>query len=467
MPLDRRHFLGLAAGVLTCVRVAGAEDPGGEVTEVRARRQTLGLLEDGAGRTEAWIMGAGPGPAVIRARQGRELRLRFINELDAEIWLHFHGVRGPSEMMTLNIPPGAENAVECVFVPPDAGTFWLAPVANQSEARDRGLHAMLIVDEHEPIAGVADLPLVLDDWKLDGDGTIIDGFGDVEAMVGEGRLGNWFTINNRFRPRLVMPSGRFTRLRLLNAANVRTMGLLFKGGDALLVARDGQPVPPQRLDERAFMMAPGQRADILVRAEEPDIRLALDLFEDVVEIGYLSAVSSASPEPLPGDFALPPNPLPQPGPVADALTFSIRIEGGIKGGLESAILGGVERDLRTLLENGKGWAFNGVAGPAATPLFTVKQHETVLLEIDNRTAFSQPLHIHGHVWQELADEPSGLWTDTAVVAPRETMTLLFVADNPGTWAIQSLVAERADGGLFGAFVVEAADETEAPASIQP
>lgn len=454
MPLDRRHFMGLAVSVLSGASFAAAQEAAGDFIELRARKNTLGLLEGGAGKTEAWMMGTGPEPAVIRARQGEELRLRFVNDLDAEIWLHFHGVRGPSELMTLNIAPGKENAVECVFTPPDAGTFWIAPVANQSEARDRGLYAMLIVEEREPLSGIADLPLVLDDWKLDVDGAIIDGFGDIEAMVGEGRLGNWFTINNRFRPRLELEPGRHTRLRLLNAANVRTMGVLFKGRHPLLIARDGQPVPPQLLGNKALALAPGQRADLLVSPEEGDIRVALDLFEDIVEIGYLGAEPPTVPEPIPGNLALPANPLPEPGPLTEAATFSIRIDGGIKGGLESARLAGVERDLRTLLENGKGWAFNGVAGPAAEPLFALKQGATVLLEIDNRTAFAQPLHIHGHVWQELAETPSGLWSDTAVIASHETVTLMFVADNPGTWAIQSLVAERADGGLFAAFTVD-------------
>jgi FtsP/CotA-like multicopper oxidase with cupredoxin domain len=30
----------------------------------------------------------------------------------------------------------------------------------------------------------------------------------------------------------------------------------------------------------------------------------------------------------------------------------------------------------------------------------------------------------------------------------------FVADNPGIWALQSLVAERADSGLIASFAVE-------------
>ena len=316
-----------------------------------------------------------------------------------------------------------------------------------------GLYAMLIVEESNPLPGLGDLAIVVDDWKLEDGGAIAGDFGDIETMVGEGRLGNWFTVNNRYRPKLPLKPGQFTRLRLLNAANVRTMGLLFKGYDPLVIARDGQPIAPQPLGQKALMLAPGQRADLLVSPEEGDIRIALDLFEDIVEIAYLISEGTEKPPAIADNFALAPNPITPLPVVTDARAIGLRIEGGIKGGLKSARFQGVERDLRSLLENGKGWALNGVAGPAAEPLFTATLGEVILLEVDNRTAFSQALHIHGHVWQEIDDNLSGHWQDTAIIAAGERVTLAFVAGNPGTWAIQSLVAERADGGMIGAFTV--------------
>ncbi len=456
MTFNRRAFIGSAAALAVAPRLALAQAATDGFTEIRAQAVKLQLLEDATGNTDAWSYSSGPEPVVIRAKQGVELKLRFVNDLPQEIWLHFFGVRGPSALMTLNVPPGAGSAVDCVFTPPDAGTFWIGPMADQSQARDMGLYAVLIVEEANPPTGVAELVLVLDDWKISDDGAIEGNFGDTETMVGEGRLGNWFTINSQFRPKLALNPGQFTRLRLLNAANVRSMGVLFKGYDPLLVARDGQPLAPMPLGQKALLLAPGQRADLLVSPEEGDIGLALDLFEDIVEIGYLIATKGEVPQ-LPENFALPLNVLPQLPVLADARTISIVIEGGIKGGLKSARLNGVERDLRTLLENGKGWALNGTAGPAPEPLFSAAQGEAILLEIDNRTGFAQPLHIHGHVWQEIGEVPSGIWMDSAVIAANETVTLAFMADNPGTWAIQSLVAERADGGMIGAFEIAAAE----------
>ena len=337
---------------------------------------------------------------------------------------------------------------------PQQGTFWIAPMSDQSRLRDMGLNAVLVVEEAVPLQGVSDLVLVLDDWKLAEDGAVEGNFGDVEAMVGEGRLGNWFTVNNRFRPKLELAKDSYTRLRILNAANVRTMFLLFKGQDPLLIARDGQPVKPGTLHGKALSLAPGERADILVIASEGDITLALDLFEDVTEIGYLTAPKgSTRPPAMPENFALPPNPVSALAASGAMRSVTLTLEGGIKGGLTAAMLNGQQRDLRTLLENGKGWAMNGVAGPAAEPLFAVKKGETIRLDIRNATAFAQPLHIHGHAWQVIGQDPPAPFQDTVVVPAGETVSLAFTADNAGLWALHSLVAERADGGLIGTFTV--------------
>jgi FtsP/CotA-like multicopper oxidase with cupredoxin domain len=453
MFLNRRQLLGVAAAMMTPrLAVAEALTADGFI-ELRARPASLRLVEAGSD-TEAWLLGPGPEPAVLRGTQGQEFKLRLISDLDHEIWLHFFGVRGPADLMTINLPPGADHAVDCVFTPPDAGTFWLAPIADQSRTRDMGLHAAFIVAEREPVAELAELVMVLDDWKLDDQGRIDRNFGDIETMVGEGRLGNWFTVNNRYRPQLPLAAGRFTRLRLVNAANVRTMNLLFKGYDPLVIARDGQPVKPAGEGGNGLALAPGQRADLLVSPEEGEIRVALNLFEDVVEIAYLIPAEPGAPPPASADnFALPPNPVAEPGAGAPVRAVKVVLEGGIKGGLKSAKLDGVERDLRALLENGKGWAINGIAGPAPEPLFTANRGDTIRLDIENRTAFAQPVHLHGHCWRPADGPDSGTWQDSAVIAAGAAASLAFVADNPGLWALHSLVAERADGGLMASFSV--------------
>jgi FtsP/CotA-like multicopper oxidase with cupredoxin domain len=76
----------------------------------------------------------------------------------------------------------------------------------------------------------------------------------------------------------------------------------------------------------------------------------------------------------------------------------------------------------------------------------------VVLAVDNRTRFDQPLHVHGHVWHVIEEQPRP-WRDTVVIPAGARLNLGFVADNPGKWGIQSTIAERLDAGLITSFEV--------------
>jgi FtsP/CotA-like multicopper oxidase with cupredoxin domain len=458
MILTRRECLCLAAMAAAGPRMSFAQT-GGSVAILEAQRVKETLVTSGGLADELWRFDSVPGATVLRAVQGQEFRCRVVNRLDRDIWFHWFGIRGPSAQMTANVLPGEENAVDFAFTPPDAGTFWFGPMLDASLQREMGLYGVLAVAEAEGPPVPDETVLVLDDWKLTNDGRIEQSFGDLEAAIGGGRLGNWFTINGLFRPHLEIPARRPVRLRILNAANVRTMSLLFKGGDPLLVALDGQPVRPRFLGPSALALAPGQRADMLLPEGDEQTVLALDLFEDMAEIGYLERAGGDTAVALADNFSLSANPLPVPGPVENARTVEFRIEGGAKGQLAEARFRGELRPMRELLEKGMAWAVNGVVGPGDAPFASFVSGETVVIAVDNRTAFEQPLHIHGPVWQQLdgaGHDRQDVWRDTAVIAPGSRMRLVFVAGEAGAWAIQSLVAERVDSGLIAGFLVEAA-----------
>ena len=223
MGLSRRDIL-LGAALAAVPRLIHAETADG-VEVVRARKVAGKLLGNDGPATHLWAFGGAWPPPVLRARQGEELRTRFINELDREITLHWYGMRGPSDLMSLKIEPGEENALDCSFTPPDAGTFWFSPVHDVSHLREMGLYGMLAITEKYPLPALADLPVILDDWLLTNEGAIDESsFGNLAQAIGEGRMGNWFTVNGAHQPRLETSRG-LIRLRLLNAANVRTMAL--------------------------------------------------------------------------------------------------------------------------------------------------------------------------------------------------------------------------------------------------
>jgi FtsP/CotA-like multicopper oxidase with cupredoxin domain len=444
----RRQFLKGTAALL-CTTASHAQDaPAGLVlTAEKTKSQILGPESP---PTEHWRFSLSTGEAVIRARQGEELKFIIANNTGEDLWLHFFGVRGPSEMMTVHVLPDSSSDV--VFTPPDAGTFWLGPLLNASKQRELGLAMMLIVEE----AGeqtFQDVPLMFDDWSIGEDGKIEQDFANLNRAAGEGRPGNWFTVNSVFKPRMTLDPEKPARLRLLNVANSRTMSVLLKGAEAIVLAVDGQPQAPQPLGLRPLVLAPGQRIDAVLTEAQPQVVVALDLQEDVVEAAFFDAPGYGR-KTLPTNLSLPANPVSvwdQGKPVRD---ITIAIEGGLKGGLQRANVGHDVLDLRAMLEQGLVWSIGGSAGLGSPPLFEAMRGEQVKLVFDNRTGFQQLLYVHGHVWS--AADPALLptaWTASADIPAKAQKAVWMVADNSGTWAIQSLQAERCDAGLIGAFTV--------------
>jgi FtsP/CotA-like multicopper oxidase with cupredoxin domain len=457
MHLSRRRFLGAVGLAVAAPRFVLAEDSADGFHVLHAQKQDIALLENPELNTSTWQFSGHGKTTVLQAKQGGEFKARIVNMLDREIWFHWFGIRGPSELMTLNIQPGEENAVDCVFTPPDAGTFWFGPLTDASRQRDMGLYGLLIVEEKQLQPALFDVPMIIDDWKINEDGKIEEGFGSLEAAVGAGRLGNWFTVNAMYRPHIKLPADRPCRLRFLNAANVRVMNVQFKGADPLVVALDGQPISPRHAGQQALAVAPGQRVDLVLDAGKENVSMALDLFEDIIEICYLNREGKASASVLADNFALPPNPISKNLDIEKARMVPVVIAGGAKGGLKSAKFQNEVLDIRALLERGIAWAINDAAGPGSEPIAKLIEGETVVFEIDNRTNFEQPMHIHGHVWQLIAQggelRENQPWMDTAVVPGHQKQKLAFVADNVGLWALQSLVAERVDSGLIASFSV--------------
>jgi FtsP/CotA-like multicopper oxidase with cupredoxin domain len=451
MAVSRRSFLAAGGAAVLTPRWAFAQAASDGFHVLRAEAEDVALLSGGVGTAKLWRYVDAQGPVnVLRAKQGQEFKVRFINALDVDLWPHWFGVRGPDGVMTLNVQPGEDNAVDCVFTPPDAGTFWFGPLTDASHQREMGLYGMLIVEGKDD-ARFHDVPLILDDWKVDDNGQLTEDFGALEDAIATGRLGNWFTVNGAYRPKLTAPADKPVRLRLLNAANVRTMKLQLKGANPLIVALDGQSINPRRVRDEPVVLAAGQRADLVIDSSAEGLTMALDLFEDLVELCTIERGGATGVATLPPGFSLTVNPI-STTLAAERMEVQVVLEGGAKGGLKSAKLDGVMMELRALVERGKAWAVNGVVGPGGDPLGHFMRGQTVVLAIDNKTAFDQPLHIHGHVWRDLAIDDSP-WRDTAVASAQSVTKLAFVADNPGTWALQSLVAERSDSGLISSFTV--------------
>lgn len=458
MRLNRRMFVAGSLALASVPHLALAQSADGTFT-LTAEKSEAALLNGNGGKSPVWRFFKDQPMAVIEARQGQELKGRLINLLDDEIWLQFYGVRGAAEAMTLNCLPGPGNAVDFAFIPPDAGTFWFGPMTKASAQRGMGLYGMLVVKEKESVnpPDFNEIPFIIADWALDDSGKPKGKFDDLDDAIAEGRLGNWYTVNGAFRPHIKADRSRPQRLRLLNACNARILELFFGGAEVFVIAEDGQPVPIHVLSDDRTNLAPGQRIDLLIEKLPNQISIEARLVEDSIVLAVIEPVGPDTAASLPDNFALPKNPLSEPGDRSAAREITITIAGGTKGGLKSAKVGDEVLELRQLLERGLAWAFNGSAGAGGPPLFEAKKGETLVLAFDNITAFPQPLHIHGHVWKLVESDGSPRdaepWRDTIVVPALAKSKMLLVADNPGAWVLQSLIAERVDSGLLAAFTV--------------
>jgi FtsP/CotA-like multicopper oxidase with cupredoxin domain len=79
-----------------------------------------------------------------------------------------------------------------------------------------------------------------------------------------------------------------------------------------------------------------------------------------------------------------------------------------------------------------------------------------MLALQNRSAFPQSIHVHGHhvrLLDALDDGWKPFWLDTLVVPERQTLRIAFVADNPGKWALSRHDLEPRRGGQYAWFEV--------------
>ena len=241
------------------------------------------------------------------------------------------------------------------------------------------------------------------------------------------------------------------RLRLINAANARIFDIETRGLNAWAVAYDGMPIAAPAPVSR-FTVAPSQRVDLIVDIDvEPGGEALLISHErdGAYAIAGWEVGAEARSAPLSAPASLPENPVGRPGPMAEARVFGLMMEGGAMGGLAGAMLEGEPRSPRELAAAGKVWAFNGRADMPKEPELTAERGETIAIRMENRTAWPHAMHLHGHHFQIVGpDGPEGPMRDTHLIAPRQTATIAFLADNPGDWLLHCHMLEHAASGMM-------------------
>lgn len=451
----RRSVLG-AAAALAALPLLARPAPAAEGPFTLTAAPAVARLRAGTGAPEVPVLaynGRIPGPE-LRFRQGDTARIRFTNGLDAPTTVHWHGLRVPNAMDGVPhishppIQPGAGFDYE--FALPDAGTFWYHPHADSARQLGRGLAGAFVVEEAEPPPVDRDLLWLLSDRRTGETGALKDDFGDPMDATHAGRLGALTTINGQVRESVAVRSGERLRLRLVNAANARIYALGFPGLAPLVIALDGQPVSPHAPEGGRLLLAPGQRADLILDiGGGPDARFPVtDSFPDRPAVPLTELVCAAGQPlraaPPVGPVSLPANPLPSLD-LASAVRQEVVLEGGMHG----------ERAVDPMEQpGGPFWWLNGVAAMShdVEPLLLARRGQTVVFSFVNRSEWWHPMHLHGFPFRVLSR--GGLpverveWRDTELLPPHGRAEVAFVAAEAGAWMLHCHVLEHQETGMM-------------------
>ena len=207
----------------------------------------------------------------IRVNEGDHVRIVVHSKLSETTTVHWHGlilpnkIDGPAFITQEPIRSGDSYTYE--FTADQAGTFFYHSHDHPDRQQALGLYGALIIDPKDAANdSKADLEYViqLQEWLLREGLTY-------PAMLMEGGLPNYFTINGRAYPAtdtIHMRVGQTVNLRFIGTSNnfIHPM----HGGPFTVVARDGVTLaPPARYEADTINLGPGQRYDVIWPARRP------------------------------------------------------------------------------------------------------------------------------------------------------------------------------------------------------
>lgn len=383
-----------------------------------------------------------PGP-VIEAKQGVPLEIRFTNRLEEPTLIHWHGLRVPAAMdgtQAVQRPLQPGQTFTYRFTPPDAGTFWYHPHANETRQLEKGLYGALIVrGENEPVVDREQI-LVFDDLRLDKGGELAKFGGFVERH--DGRQGDVRLINGRQEPELTIAAGQIERWRIINASSARYLRLSLGGTPFRIIGSDGGLIETP-IEVTEVLLPAADRVEILVGPFVEGVVLKLEalrynrrtmLMRGTERFGTLR-VGAAKPS-----IAAIPLHLRTIDPLISEAATPNRT---------------VKFSLGVSLRNGLEFLVNDETHHQAAP---VKVGELQVWDIVNSSLMDHPFHLHGFFFQVLQVNGNApayrSWEDVVNLPPRSTVRIAWMPDDrPGSWMYHCHILEHHEAGMMAHFDV--------------
>ncbi|WFP77252.1 multicopper oxidase family protein [Mesorhizobium sp. WSM4906] len=413
-------------------------------------------LTDGAPTKNVLTYGEAGPPPVVRMKKGEPFAARLVNGIDDPTTIHWHGVRVPNKMdgVPFLIQPYVYRGdhFDYAFTPPDAGTFWYHPHCDTLIQTGHGLTGVIVVENPNDPKFDSEVVINLRDWRLGDDGQFIEQFRPRDAAR-SGTFGTVRTANWLDQPQYDAPAGGLVRLRAAITDVTRIYAFRVEGAEAAVIALDGNPVP-QRFAPDALQLGPGQRLELAIRM--PDEEGAIVSLRDVRGtkpkiLATLRAVGNSLKRDVRDLELLEVNPVAEVD-VADAKHISLALSATAENLPSDGICGSLGYSF---------WAINKVPWSGDTPdptapLAELKLGKSYVIDMENLTPHSHPIHLHGMSFKVLSSstrQVQPLVSDTYLIQPNEKVQLGLVADNPGDWLLHCHIIEHQKTGMTSYFRV--------------
>ncbi|MEI7375569.1 multicopper oxidase CueO [Dickeya chrysanthemi] len=226
--------------------------------------------------TATWgVNGGFLGPA-LRLEQGQAVTLNVTNALPETTTLHWHGLEIPGNAdggPQAEITPGSTWSAAFRVEQP-AATAWFHPHTHGVTGRQvaMGLGGLILIQDVASRAlplpsqwGVDDIPLILQDKRLDAKGQIDYQLDVMSAAVGW--FGDLMLTNGARYPQHHAPRG-WLRLRVLNGCNARSLTLAAGDGRPLYVIASEGGLLAEPVQVSALTVLMGERFEVLVDARD-------------------------------------------------------------------------------------------------------------------------------------------------------------------------------------------------------
>jgi FtsP/CotA-like multicopper oxidase with cupredoxin domain len=251
---------------------------------------------------KAWAYnGQVPGPE-IRVTEGDLVRVTLENKLPTATTVHFHGVNltpdmdGPVGLNQAAVEPGETFVYEFIATP--SGTRWFHSHTDVATQVMLGLYGTFIVEPKEPqVEFDREYTYVLSEWDAELTPEVALGLaprGPRDSTLRGGELGtDLFLFNGHMHesiPPMYVEEGEQVLIRLVNAGTMshpfHTHGHSFK-----VVATDGNFVPEAaQITKDTIMIAPGERFDLLMEANNPGVWMVHCHIENHADNGMMTII---------------------------------------------------------------------------------------------------------------------------------------------------------------------------------